>query len=255
MEILVHKNGKELLDYLPHIKSSLKEWLFVDIRLKDSNDKHFTVTDVANPINPLFKDKDGKIYICNDSEILVLLHWGKSYVLSEIAVSVERQFPEGRCEVRVSEPTPEALVRLEALVKYREPVATPSMADIRSMRRENVILLADDDMFIRILVKNGISAEATLREVEDGNEIMAAYKQYVPDILFLDIHMPNREGDVVLGEILAADPKAYVVMISADGSRGKIYEATMQKGAKSFLTKPFTKAQLMENIRKCPTIS
>jgi two-component system chemotaxis response regulator CheY len=128
------------------------------------------------------------------------------------------------------------------------------MADIRAMRRENVILVADDDMYMRILVKNGIASLATVREVEDGNEIIGAYKRYMPDILFLDIHMPNREGTDVINDILTIDPKAYVIMLSADSSQENI-ELSTRRGAKDFLAKPFTKDKLMGYIKKCPTIS
>ncbi|MEJ0062559.1 MAG: response regulator [Alphaproteobacteria bacterium] len=253
MEILFRKDSGKLLDYLPRIQSSLREWRLIDVRLL-SPDKHFTPADAANSIDALFKDKDGKIYICNDNEALALLHWGENGALAEITENVQRCLLADRCEVHAREPTPEGLIKLKTLAEYKEPNGPPSMADIRGTRRQNVILLADDDMFMRILVKNAISSQAATREVEDGNEIMAAYMQYVPDILFLDIHMPNREGTVVLGDILAADPAAYVVMLSADGSQENI-ETAMRKGAKAFLTKPFTKDQLMEYIQKCPTIS
>jgi len=249
MEILRHENGKELLNDMPHVRSSLNEWLFVDIRLIDKN---FVIANMANSIQPLFKDKEGKIYICNDHEILVLLRWGKTWAISEITESVERRLLEGSCMVRVHECTLEGLAKLERLITHKK-AAAPSMADTRATRRENVILLADDDMFIRILVKNAIASQATVREVEDGNEIIGAYKRYAPDILFLDIHMPNREGTDVMNDILPLDPEAYIVMLSADGSRENI-ETSMQNGARDFLTKPFTKDKLLEFVKKCPTI-
>jgi len=254
MEILLHKNSGELLDYLPHVKSSVGEWLFVDIRMTDSSDKNFTAASTADSIYSLFKDKDGKIYVCNDLEILVVLRWRGDGPVSEIAGNVERQFPEGRCEVHVREATIRGLTTLETLATYKKAAGASSMADIRGTRRQNVVLIADDDVFMRILVKNGLALQATVREVGDGNEIIAAYKQYAPDVLFLDIHMPNREGTSVLGDILTIDPKAYVIMLSADNSPENIETAT-QKGAKDFLVKPFTKEKLMEYVNKCPTIS
>lgn len=254
MEILFHKHHKELLDYLPHIKSSLKEWLFVDVRLTEACDKNFTITNAADLLHSLFLDKEGKLYICNGREILMLIHWGRSYALSEITRSVEHYLPQGSCEVHAHEPTPEGLAKVEMLITYKRSSASPSLADIRSTRRENVVLIADDDMYMRMLVKKGVSSQATIHEVGDGKEVVDAYNKYAPDILFLDIHMPNVEGTSALHTILTIDPKAYVLMLSADSSRENV-ELTTKSGAKGFLTKPFTKDKLMEYIKKCPTFS
>ncbi len=254
MEILLHQNHKELLGYLPNIKSSVKEWILVDVRLTEQCNKDFSITMAADTLRDVFKGKEGKIYICNDHEILMLVHWGKDYALSEISRQVERQLPEGSCTVQVHEPSSEGLVKLEMLISYKKPTAAPSFADIRGTRRSNIILVADDDMYMRVLVKKGIDTLATVYEVSDGKDIIAAYEKYAPDILFLDIHMPNMEGTVALQNILARDPKAYIIMLSADSSLENV-AFTTQHGAKGFLTKPFTKDKLMDYIKKCPTFS
>lgn len=255
MEILDHKkNHQDLMEYLPHVKLSLQEWLFVDVRLTDMSDKDFSITQAAELLHSLFNDKEGKLYICNDHEILILLHWGKNYAISEITRKVERSMPAGSCEVHVNEPTPEGLAKLEILITYKKPSTALTLSDIRNMRRENVIMVADDDMYMRTLVKKGIAVNATIHEVGDGNEVLASYKKYAPDILFLDIHMPILEGPEVLRAILAIDPKAYIVMLSADSTQENV-KLTTHGGAKGFLTKPFTKEKLQEYIRKCPTIS
>ena len=250
MEILSHKNHLDLLNYLPHVKSSLKEWLFVDVRLTNNSDKDFTITDAANLIHSLFGSKEGKLYICNDREILMLLRWGRTHDPSEISKSVEERLPAGSCEVRTHEPTSEGVEKFEMLITYKKPVG---LADLRRARQEKIILVADDDMYMRMLVKKGASEGIVVHEAADGSEVLAAYKKYVPDILFLDIHMPNKEGIDILRDILAVDSKAYIIMLSADSSRENV-ELALKQGAKGFLTKPFTKEKLQDYICKCPTI-
>jgi two-component system, chemotaxis family, chemotaxis protein CheY len=83
---------------------------------------------------------------------------------------------------------------------------------------------------------------------------MAAYKQYAPDILLLDIHMPGKDGLEVLHDIQDIDPQAYIIMLSADSSAENV-GYTLQEGAKGFMTKPFTREKLLELTHKCPTIS
>lgn len=256
MEILDHKkNHQDLMAYLPNIKSSLQEWLFIDIRLMETSDENFNITQAVELLHALFHDKEGKLYICNDREILILVHWGKNYAISDITRKVERQMPEGSCEVHVGEPTPEGIAKLEILVTYKKPAIAPVFSDIRGTRRENIILVADDDMYIRLLVTKAIAVNATIHEVDDGSVVMAAYKKYVPDILFLDLHMPNLEGAEIMKNILAIDPKAYIVVLSADSTQEFVQSTTHQGGAKGFLVKPFSKEKLQEYVRKCPTIS
>ena len=62
MEILLHKDYRELLNYLPHIKTSLQEWLFIDVHLTKNSDKNFTVTQASEMVQSLFRDKEGKVY-------------------------------------------------------------------------------------------------------------------------------------------------------------------------------------------------
>jgi two-component system, chemotaxis family, chemotaxis protein CheY len=254
MDILNHNDYKTLLGYLPHVKTSLKEWLFVDIRITDISDKDLTVANAAQSVRALFREREGKLYICNDREILMIVRWGKNTPPSMVADSVSKALPEKGCAVFVHEPTVAGLSKLEILITYKKPTTTPTFSDIRVARRENVVIIADDDMFMRSLVKKGIGANFTVVEVPDGAGVMDAYKKSNPDVLFLDIHMPNVEGTSLLQQILAIDPNAYIVMLSADSSRENV-ESTAQKGARGFLTKPFTKERLQECLNKCLTIS
>ncbi|MBI3418513.1 MAG: response regulator [Proteobacteria bacterium] len=252
MQVLSHENYRHLLDFLPSIKPALKEWQLVDVRLVETEET-FTVTQAAALMQELFKDKEGKIYLCNEREIFMILHWGEANPLL-IPRRVEAQLPPGSCTVTVHPPTPEGLRKLEIQIQYSKAMQASSYAAIRGARRENVVLVADDDLYMRALVKKGLAATAAIYEAEDGNEVLAAYKKCLPDVLFLDIHLPGRDGTQILSDILAIDPEAYVVMFSADSSQDNV-EHTVQRGAKGFMTKPFSKERLMEYLEKCPTIS
>jgi two-component system, chemotaxis family, chemotaxis protein CheY len=254
MEILSHKEHKELLGYLPYVKMSLKEWLFVDVRLTEVSDKNLTIAKIAEAVHSLFKNREGKLYICNEREILMIVRWGKNNPASIVADSISKALPENGCEVFVHEPTMAGLAKLEILITYKKPVLSSAFADLRATRRENVIVVADDDMFLRSLVKKGVGVNYTIIEIADGGEVFEAYKTHAPDILFLDIHLPNTEGTILLKQVLALDPCAYVVMLSADSSLENV-ETTTHQGAKGFLTKPFSGGKLQEYLAKCPTIS
>lgn len=254
MEIISRKNYQELLDYLPSIKSSFKQWQLVDIRLSQESHGELTPAAVAELVHGLFKDKKGKIYLCNDREIFMLIHWGEGGNPQLIVKPIEERLPPGSCHITSMAPTAEGLQKLELVVNPVKSALRSPYAERRTARRENIVLVADDDMYMRLLVKKGISGQATVHEVADGNEVISAYQQHVPDIVFLDIHLPSKEGPQLLQELLAIDPQAHIIMLSADSSSENVSH-TMREGAKGFMAKPFTKEKLLEYLKKCPTFS
>ncbi len=250
MEILSSKNRQELLNYLPHIKSALPEWIFVEVRLMERSNKDFTINDAARLIHSSFEEKEGKIYVCNSHEILLLLRSGSDRNSGKIEKKVGQNLPPGSCEAHVHELTPEGIAKFEMLIGYRKPFG---LSDLRCARPEKIILVADDDLYMRLLIKKGCGDGFTVYEIADGKNVLKAYDMYMPNIIFLDTHMPNMNGASILRDILARDPKAYIVVLGGDGPRGNP-EPSAQQGIKGFLTKPYTSEKLLDYIRKCPTI-
>lgn len=115
------------------------------------------------------------------------------------------------------------------------------------------VLIVDDTAFMRMsiktfLTKNGYQEEE-IREAENGLEGVNAYKEFMPDIVTMDITMPEMTGVEALKEILKFDPKAKVVMLSALGQESVVREAIIH-GAKSFIVKPCTEEQVIKTLNK-----
>lgn len=254
MEILSSKDHHKFLAFLPEIKSGIDEWLFITVKIIDVPQDKFTIQDAANTIYKIYAELPGRIFICNDHEMVVLLRTGKDTTPLEMAKQVETKLPKTRCEVSVEKPTADNLKRFQLSIKLGAPENLSDLALKRLGRPENVILIADDDMYMRTLIKKGVNPRYTVQEVIHGSEIVAAYKKYAPDILFLDIHMPGRDGLENLQAILALDPQAYVIMVSSDSSPENVVWTT-KHGAKGFMVKPFSKEKLLEYVEKCPTIT
>ncbi|OJV13218.1 MAG: hypothetical protein BGO27_00010 [Alphaproteobacteria bacterium 33-17] len=117
-----------------------------------------------------------------------------------------------------------------------------------------MVLIAEDDPIVRTVINKTLGGIIKNAFVTDGAELITKYKEILPDILILDIHLPNKSGLELIAEIKKIDPAAYIVMLSADSSRENVINA-MSKGAVNFLTKPFTRHKLLEVINNCPTIS
>ena len=124
---------------------------------------------------------------------------------------------------------------------------------MRGDNKRNVVMVADDDLFVRKVIISALSDIAEIVEVTDGAEVLEKYKGCTPDILFLDIHLPNISGLDLLHSLRKADVSAYVVMLSADSSEDNVRNSRL-KGAKGFLTKPFRKERILHYFNTCPTV-
>lgn len=111
------------------------------------------------------------------------------------------------------------------------------------------VVVVDDSKMSRKILRNILEENgyAVVEEATDGEEAIAAYMQYKPDIITLDITMPKLDGIGALKEIMAADKNAKVVMISAAGQQQKIIEA-LKLGAEKFITKPFEQSEVVNCI-------
>lgn len=110
------------------------------------------------------------------------------------------------------------------------------------------ILIVDDSRFMRTTVGNIVEeiGHRIIGEGSNGNEAVKLYKSKKPDIVFMDITMPEKSGIEALKEIINFDPLAKVIMCSAIGQQIVIKEA-MTAGAKNFIIKPFKKENI-ENV-------
>ena len=113
------------------------------------------------------------------------------------------------------------------------------------------ILLVDDAAFMRmmlkdILVKNGYEV---LGEAENGLKAVEKYKELNPDLVIMDITMPEMDGIESVKEIKKINPSAAVIMCSAMGQQSMVIEA-IQSGAKDFIVKPFQADRIIEAVRK-----
>ena len=113
------------------------------------------------------------------------------------------------------------------------------------------ILICDDAAFMRmmikdILTKNGYNIAG---EAENGQKAVEKYAELKPDLVLMDITMPEMDGIEALKAIKANDPNAQVIMCSAMGQQAMVIEA-IQSGAKDFIVKPFQAERVLEAVKK-----
>ncbi len=115
------------------------------------------------------------------------------------------------------------------------------------------VLIVDDAAFMRVSIKNMLSKNGyeVVGEAENGKVALQRYQELDPDIVTMDITMPEMDGLESLKAILALQPGAHVVMISAMGQESMVREAVLS-GAKGFIVKPFKEDILISALSSLP---
>ena len=111
------------------------------------------------------------------------------------------------------------------------------------------ILIVDDAAFMRKVIRDTLtkSGYTELYEAVDGADAVEKYGEISPDLVLMDITMPNMDGLEALKAIRAKDSNANVVMCSAMGQEAMVVEA-VQAGIKDFIVKPFKDDRLMKTV-------
>ncbi|MCA1053522.1 response regulator [Rossellomorea aquimaris] len=115
----------------------------------------------------------------------------------------------------------------------------------------NKILIVDDAAFMRMMIKDILTKNGfeVVGEAADGAQAVEKYKELQPDLVTMDITMPEKDGIAALKDIKSIDPGAKIIMCSAMGQQAMVIDA-IQAGAKDFIVKPFQADRVIEAIQK-----
>lgn len=113
------------------------------------------------------------------------------------------------------------------------------------------ILIVDDAAFMRMMIKNIVTRYGyeVAGEAENGKQAVALYSELKPDLVTMDITMPEMDGIESVKAIRLLDQNANIIMISAMGQQAMVMDA-IQAGAKDFIVKPFQQERVMQAIER-----
>lgn len=113
------------------------------------------------------------------------------------------------------------------------------------------VLIVDDAAFMRMMIKDILEKNGfqVVGEASNGIKAVELYKKEKPDVVTMDITMPDMDGIEAVKQIKAADPNAKVIMCSAMGQQSMVMDA-IRAGARDFIVKPFQADRVLEAIRK-----
>ena len=233
-------------------------------------------------LNVLFKDTDSKTFIFADRDMLVVYKGMTISILDSIYAEIKKAtkldplkvtnlfdlekslgLVKGICtrKLELIELEKQAVERSthEAEKEFNSgnnPIKIvldekllSSFAERKSKNLQTKILLIEDDVFSRRLVKNILSKEFDVVEADNGQEALLKYVTHAPNIVFLDINLPDCTGMDLLEKLISIDKRSYVVMLSGNAFKDNIL-LSIQKGAKGFVGKPFPKEKIFHYIEK-----
>lgn len=113
------------------------------------------------------------------------------------------------------------------------------------------VLVVDDAAFMRMMIRDILAGEGfVIHEAVNGRDAVEKYGEVRPDLVTMDITMPEMNGLEALRAIRESDSRARILMVSAMGQQKMIVEA-LESGAMDFLVKPFQPAKVLETVNKC----
>lgn len=123
------------------------------------------------------------------------------------------------------------------------------MKPLRKSRTRPLILLVEDDSFTLQLTKLAFKENYEVISAETARQALVYYQRHLPDMVFLDIQLPDGNGIELLEQMKGADNEAYIIMLSSHSEKERILKC-LEHGAKSFITKPFTRQRLVDAAYK-----
>lgn len=113
------------------------------------------------------------------------------------------------------------------------------------------VLVVDDAAFMRMMIKDILTEVdfEVVGEAKNGMEAVELYKEYRPDLVTMDITMPEMDGITAIEEIRKENPEAKILVCSAMGQQSMVVEA-IEAGAQDFIVKPFQEERVLEAVDK-----
>jgi len=251
--------------------ASLAHWWCLHIKRTDESQAEARAA-IMQRLKEVHRDVDCDVVQCRDHDILLI----SRNVQDERLHAIADEFSSAAFDVEglVAECTLYDLardtIRLQALLEEKASTATPlppltprhdfgevaSLADVfmeakklRSSRQPLHVMVVEDDPLTRRLVTTAFKERYAVISASNAQEAVMNYMLHAPDIVFLDIGLPDASGLDVLGRLMSCDQHAYVVMFSGNSYLDNV-TAALSHGASGFIAKPFKKETMSHYIEQ-----
>lgn len=247
-------NLSTFMPLLPVVRERMPEWRLVHIVLTSGS--LYNVAYVARKLFTFFgADREGALFLLDANAVLLLCRDDRTADI--LSAQLVEFLPRNNGDMRVVAVTADELLKIQIDLQGQEtndavPYTSPLLS-VRQDRLDDVVLIVDDDILMRGLIAKCFGGFSQILELDDLGSAVETYLLELPDIVFLDVHMPGGSGIHALAEILLFDPTAHIVMLSSDRVEGTVLDAK-KFGAKGYIAKPFTPEKLISCYNKSTTV-
>lgn len=272
---IVSEDAAQRLMYLAFLvgkdPSSWEGWVCLRVCLREEDGSEEKIGWAAALLNSYLKETEGKVYACNATlyavcryapwdilqqagrQVRYLLGNREASFCSVAVFDLGRDGPSFVADVQEREgrnvlgsgtpPVPPPGIDFTPLAEDMEP--SPYSLPVGHAR----VLLVEDDPVTRWMVRNALKNECLFASAGTASAAFSVFSSWRPDLVFLDINLPDKNGHEVLDWIMRNDPGARVVMFSSAGDIDNI-SAALEDGASGFVAKPFQREKLLHYIHR-----
>ncbi len=129
----------------------------------------------------------------------------------------------------------------------RERKHIAKLAAERNKRSKPIILIVEDQPFSRKLLTQALAPQYSCHSAATVREAVALYAEYVPNIVFLDIELPDLDGHQFADFIRKEDPTSYIIMLTANSS-SKDVQLARGNHVQGYIVKPYSKQKILDTI-------
>lgn len=275
---ITHKAEEELVSIIRAIKAGLNANSGCCLHIRGMALGENLFTQLPHLLDKWIGDPQGKILVCEDRDIFVfsstltqkfyarfreMLHAQLGYEpTAETSISAFYDcYTHGPALDALATAKHERKMIQKAMEEEKRKLASLnaqtnaelifSLARRRAAREALQILVIEDDPFSRRMIALALAPDHEAAFADTGIAGIRDYLALAPDMVFLDINLPDMGGIDILRNIMKMDTDAHVVMLSGNGHADNVV-AAVQSGAKGFVGKPFAREKIHQCIRKCP---
>jgi two-component system chemotaxis response regulator CheY len=246
----------DLINFVSVGRRRAKEMVYLHIKVNDDSDNRIEMGEIQQILEFKFGKNDISVYRFDDcAELVMLMHNRDRLSLTLFEKAVYENFSRKSVHVSASELDEGGMHTLadllERLIPEKDEIARLSLKRMR--RLSNCILVLDDDLMVLKTMENILKSFGSVEIAQGAEKFLSLYKEYMPNIIFVDIHLRNERGPDVIRKIRSEiDPDVHAIMISGDSAKQTVLDVK-EAGAKGFIVKPFNRDIVYKYLLKAPT--
>lgn len=245
------ENKNQILTFVPLIKDNYNDWHIVSINLDAQSEEE--AKELLSKFLNGYEGTKGFCYLENNKKAVSIMRLGEVESYTQVKDNVEKHLDNKKCRVLAKKMSANGLKQIQIDLSERGNAKSGNhLFEVREERVKNIVLVVDDDAFIRKSVCSLFSNDAETVEVDSGEKALEQYLRINPDVVILDIHMPGKNGLEIVHEICDQDSNAFIIVSSSDAVKENVLKA-IEGGAVGFLAKPIQKEKMKRYLEKCIT--